>query len=110
MEAIHDRFQEGKAGENYAQIHIDLGDEGGVEIGKGAIRGFGGGREVDHAQDGKWNYSAKQTSKSMAGRAFWVRSGGLGEGGELQDSHSKGTHDGELSGPCHLDIVENVNG
>lgn len=49
LEAIHDRFQKWEAGKNDTQIHINLGDDGGVEIGKGAIRGLGGGREVYHA-------------------------------------------------------------
>lgn len=33
-----------------------------------------------------------------------------GGGGRLQEPHTKGTHNGEFSTPCHLDIVENVNG
>lgn len=40
------------------------------------------------------------------GYGVWGKRGG----GILQKPHTEGTHDSEFSTPCHLDIVENVNG
>lgn len=52
LHAFDDRFDEGRAGEDDAHVHVDLGgDGGGEERGRGDARLAVGGHEVDEAED-----------------------------------------------------------